>query len=464
MKHVIVLPGGAEISSGFGTVNAIKSTSYSASVNSGTELTAGAVCAAAFDVSIISPGGEMQIQEGTELTVFSEDENGARTQIGLFTTQKPARTSAHMYRVQSYDRAIRLDRDISTFIDNLTAWPYTLYDLAVLTLRECNLTLINSSIPNGSYAVQKFSATGMTGRMLMQRIGEACCRFGRITPGGDFEFAWYRETGKVIEPKDIAQNSLSYEDYETHEIDTVRIHQTADDVGVSYPVATEGANTYAITGNFLLTATTEDDLLPVAQTIYNEIHGITYTPCKFSTWYPSGLTAGDIVYVRDRNGKTFRTCIMSISRSGGKENVQSTGNYRRDSTAVVNNEIIGSAIFGKLLEVRKSIEGLRVAAKDLESKVSTELNLVANGLDLIITQVDGIQTYYRFDADGQYIGRTDDEAILRLAAGVIDILVAGYAAATFDRTGMKAPQATIETLNMKDYTWTADDEGYLNLS
>jgi hypothetical protein len=312
--------------------------------------------------------------------------------------------------------------------------------------------------------VQKFVATGMTGRMLMQRIGEACCRFGRITPGGDFEFAWYKETGKVIEPKDIVRNSLAYEDYETREIETVRIQQTEDDVGVSYPAATEGANTYSVAGNFLLTATTEDDLLPVAQTIYNEIRGITYTPCKFSTWYPSGLTAGDIVCVRDRNGKLFRTCIMNISRAGGKENVQSTGNYRRDSSAAVNQEIINSAIFGKLLEVRKSIEGLRVAAKDLESKVSTELNLVANGLDLVITQVEGIQTYYRFDADGQYIGRTDDEAILRLAAGVIDILVAGYAAATFDRTGMKAPQATIETLNMKDYTWTADDEGYLNLS
>lgn len=464
VKHVIVLPAGAEISSGAGTVNAIKSTSYSASVNSGTELTAGAMCAAAFDVSIISPGGEMRIQEGTELTVFAEDETGARTQIGLFTTQKPTRTSANMYRVQTYDRMIWLDRDISEFIDNLSAWPYRLYDLAVEALKECGLTLKNENIPNGDYLVQKFNGVGLTGRILLQRIGEACCRFGRITPGGDFEFSWYQETATVVEPKDIAQNSLVYEDYETHAVETVRIQQTDDDVGVSYPAATEGANTYTITGNFLLTATTEDDLFPVAQTIYSELHGITYTPCKFATWYPSGLSAGDIVHVRDRNEKTFRTCVMSISRSGGKESIHSTGSYRRDSSAVINNEIINSAIFGKLLEVRKSIEGLRVAAKNLESKVSTELNLVADGLDFVITQVDGIQTYYRFDADGQYIGRTDDEAILRLAAGVIDILVAGYAAATFDRTGMKAPQATIETLNMKDYTWTADDEGYLNLS
>jgi len=79
-------------------------------------------------------------------------------------------------------------------------------------------------------------------------------------------------------------------------------------------------------------------------------------------------------------------------------------------------------------------------------------------------EINGIKTYFRFDADGQYIGREDDEAILRLSAGIVDVLVAGYAAATFDRTGVTAKQATIEMLHMKGYSWIADDDGYLNLS
>lgn len=464
MKHIIVLPDGAEISSGAGTVNAIKSTSFTDAVNSGLELTAGAMCASAFDASIISPGGEVQIQEGSELIVFSEDENSRRTQVGLYTTQKPTKTSANMYRIQTYDRMIRLDRDVTAFVDGLQAWPYRLYDLAALTLKECGLALKNTEIPNGDYLVRQFSPSGLTGRALMQKIGEACCRFGRITPDGAFEFAWYQETGISVPPGKILRNSLSYEDFETHAIENVRIRQTEDDVGVSYPGDSEDANTYAITGNFLLTADTDEDLLPVAQMIFSELQGIVYTPCRFTTWYPSGIKAGDIISVFDRNGNEFKTCAMSISRTGAKQTFQSTGSYRRDSSAVVNDSMISSAMYGKLLEIRKNIEGLRVAAKDLESKVSTELNLVADGLDLVISQVDGIQTYYRFDADGQYIGRTDDEAILRLSAGVVDILVSGNAAATFDRTGLNALQATIETLNMKGYTLSVDNGGYLNLA
>lgn len=464
VKHIIVLPNGAEVSSGAGTVNAIKSTSFTSAVNSGMELTAGAMCASSFEANIISPGGEIQIQEGTELTIFSEDENGKRNQVGLYTTQKPTRVSANMYRIQTYDRMIWLDKDITAFVESLQAWPYRLYDLASLTLKECGLTLKNTEIPNGDYFVRQFSPSGLTGRTLMQRIGEACCRFGRITPEGAFEFAWYQETEITVTPGKILRNSLSYEDYETHAIENIRIRQTEDDVGVSYPGESEEANTYAITGNFLLTADMEEDLAPVAETLYNELQGIDYTPCKFTTWYPSGIKAGDIFSVIDRNGKEFKACAMSVSRSGAKQIIQSTGSYRRDSASVVNDSLISSALYGKILEIRKNIEGLRVAAKDLESKVSTELNLVANGLDLVITQIDGIQTYYRFDADGQYIGRMDDDAILRLTAGVIDVLVSGYAAATFDRTGLRAEQATIETLHMRDYTLSADADGYLNLS
>lgn len=85
-------------------------------------------------------------------------------------------------------------------------------------------------------------------------------------------------------------------------------------------------------------------------------------------------------------------------------------------------------------------------------------------LQPISDEIDGIKTYYRFDADGQYIGRVDDEAILRLAAGVLDVLVAGYATATFDRTGMTAEQANIKTLHMGDYTLALGNDGHLTLS
>ena len=51
--------------------------------------------------------------------------------------------------------------------------------------------LVNTQLPNGSYPVQKFSAEGITGRQLMQWIGQAAGRFCRATAEGKVEFSWY---------------------------------------------------------------------------------------------------------------------------------------------------------------------------------------------------------------------------------------------------------------------------------
>lgn len=465
MRHIITLSDGSVITSGVGTKNAIISTAFSASVNTGAELAPGSMCATFFEVNIVAPGGEIKVQEGTEILVEEESDSGERIRVGLFTAQKPTRVSANQYRVESYDRMTWLDRDISAFIENLTDWPYSLYNLAEMVLSECGLELKTTSIPNGDYQVRKFSAQGTTARTLMQKIGEACCRFGRIDSDGKFEFAWYKNTDTILYARDIMRNSLSYEDYSVKKVECVNIRQTEDDIGVSFPtVETEGANTYAIVGNFLLTADTENDLRPIAEKIYEEIEWISYTPSKFSVWRSFAVNAGDIITVSDRNGKHFTTCAMEINKTGTAQELRSYGSHMRPSAAVVNSQTIGSALFGKILELRKTIEGLRVAAKDLESQFATELEMVANGLNLVVSQVNGLSTYYRFDADGQYIGRPNDEITLRLAAGVIDILVAGYAAATFDRTGMTAPQATVEALSIGDYSLDVSKDGYLNLS
>lgn len=146
--------------------------------------------------------------------------------------------------------------------------------------------------------------------------------------------------------------------------------------------------------------------------------------------------------------------------------------WNYEGWAVSRNGYNGPFIMGATLEngiLAEAITAAKLVAGTIQSADGGKTFFVDldNGvvrIQPLADEINGIKTYYRFDADGQYIGRVDDEAILRLSAGVIDILVAGYAAATFDRTGMRAPQATLETLNMRGYTWTADEEGYLNLA
>lgn len=124
------------------------------------------------------------------------------------------------------------------------------------------------------------------------------------------------------------------------------------------------------------------------------------------------------------------------------------------------------------------IKAVKEVIDDLASykeQMSTELEMLADGVTISVTknisdqlsegdnnlqeQINEITTNYRFTADGQYIGRTDDEAILQLAAGVVNVLVAGHAMATFDRTGVNAEQVTVKKIHMGDFTLSVSDDG-----
>ena len=192
LKTVIVLPDGTELSSGVGTKNAIKSITVTECVNDAQELTLGSTCANMIELTAITPYGGFSIAEGDEFTVYREDAEGDRNKVGFFTAEKPTRASAHSLKVTAYDRISWLDKDLTAWIAGLTAWPYTLYDLAKMTCSQCGLELRNTSLPNGSYLVQHFSAEGITGRQIMKWVGEIAGRFCRATPDGLIEFAWYQ--------------------------------------------------------------------------------------------------------------------------------------------------------------------------------------------------------------------------------------------------------------------------------
>ena len=191
LKTIIVLPDGTEISSGVGTHNAIISCSFTDCVNSGTELTLGSVCSNMVELKLITPEGGLQIAAGDEITVYKSENENTRHLLGVFITEKPVRSSAHTMNLTAFDRVCKLDRDLTQWLAELPSWPYSLYDMAAMTCEACGLELVNEEIQNGSYMVQKFAAEGITGRKILQWVGEASGRFCRATSDGKIEFAWY---------------------------------------------------------------------------------------------------------------------------------------------------------------------------------------------------------------------------------------------------------------------------------
>lgn len=336
IRSLIVLPDGTEVSNGIWEQNTIQSFTYTGSVNNGDELTIGSVFSNWIEVKMFTPNGNLTIPTGQEVVVYKVADDGTRTRIGLFTLQKPERPSRNTYRITAYDRVSWLDRDITEFLKSLDGWPYSLLTFAQMVCEECLLTLVNRKIPNGDFPVYKFPANKMTARELMGYIGQLCGRFCRATADGDIEFAWYTDSGVVLQPTgDRYFNTLKYEDYRVEKIDIVQVQLAEGEYGLRFPEGKAGDNAYILSGNPLITFINEQ-LLPYLEIIHREIEYSIYTPFRATIPACLDIQPGHIVRMIDSNGHIIDTYVMTKIQKGQKETIESTGSARRDVPAVVN--------------------------------------------------------------------------------------------------------------------------------
>ncbi|MBR2048274.1 MAG: hypothetical protein IJ960_06715 [Oscillospiraceae bacterium] len=348
LRNLIVLPDGTEIFSGVGTVNAIQSTTLTEIVNSGPELTLGSVCASMLEMKLITPDGGLRLSAGDELTLYKVPDSGDWAKIGPFTLETPARPSKNTFQLTAYDRTSWLDRDLSTWFASLDGWPYALHTLARMTCEACGLTLVTEDIPNGDFTVDKFHPKEVTGRRLMEWIGQIACRFVRATPDGEIEFAWYTPSGVTLTPNGARYYSgLRYEG-QVAPIDAVQIRINDGESALCLPMAEEGANCYIIEGNPMLTGLVEQTQM-VLENIRAELAGFSYTPCRVSIPACLDIHAGQTVDIIDPNGNTFMTCVMQKIQKGQRDTIESTGSARRDSSTASHNQSV-QAIANRAVE------------------------------------------------------------------------------------------------------------------
>lgn len=386
-KTILVLPSGVEVSSGAGQETAIASCQVTQCVNSGTELTLGSACAAMAEIKLFTPAGGLQIAAGDELTLYQQVD-GTRQKLGIFIAEQPARPSANTLSVTAYDRIIRLDQDLTGWVNSLTGWPYTLHDLAVMVCEACGVTLADTQIPNGSFLVQPFTAQGVTGRKLIQWIGQAAGRFCRATAEGLLEFGWYtpapQSVGLGAGQIYYDQGGLTAADYAVAPIDKVQLRSSQEDVGVIYPADAAGTNAYQITANPLLMGAAKETLEPVAQALYTQLQGVSYVPCTVKLPGNSPIRAGHILPVTDKNGRTFQSYIMLRTCAGQQDRLESTGSHRRDSTAAVN-ELGFENLSGRVLNLRVDVDGIKAENKEADGRIAT-LEMTVDGIHTTVQQ------------------------------------------------------------------------------
>ena len=385
LKTLLVLRDGTEVFSGSSEASAVQSCTVKESVNDSRELTLGSTCASMLEVKLLLKGGDINISAGDEVAAYKVDEEGVRHAVGLFTVEDPARPTANTMKLVAYDRITWLDKDLAQWLTDLSGWPYSLFRFAGMVCEACGLSLRNTQIPNGDYLVQKFAAGSVTGRRLMQWIGQIAGRFCRATAAGEIEFAWYEPSGVSITPDGDCfyyQNGLSFEKYQVAPIEKVQLKLTADDVGVVWPNETGEKNTYIISGNYLLTDTGTSALLPLAQTLYDQLKDVTYTPFKVSVPAAMDLHAGQTVQVTDQYGNSFTSFIMNKTQSGQRDTLECTGSQSRSSTSVVNQEGY-RALNRQMLEIKRTVEGFSMVASRLETLQIGARNLIRKSENLL---------------------------------------------------------------------------------
>ena len=468
LRNLIVLPDGSELFSGPGTENAIQRVTLTQQVNTGEELTVGSVGSATLEATLFTSGGNLHIAPGEEITLYQVDKTGARTKTGVFTVIGALRPSANRYVITARDATARLDRDLRLWLESLDGWPYSLYDFTQMVCAACQLTLRNDSLPAGDWRVEKFSLRNITGRRLMEWIGQVCGCFCRATTDGELEFAWYAPSEVTITPggeTPYFMDTLEAADYTVAAVDRVHLKLTEKDVGVTWG---NGTNTYVLMGNYLLAGHTGEELLTVAQRLYEILNSVTYTPCRVSIPAAAQVVTGDVIQVTDNNGRQFPVYVMSKTVEGNIASLQSVGSAYRNPERVSGKEHWN----GRLLELEADVDGLRMKNTDTDGKIFTleasvdglrskftdqkseldgaverisQMEQTAEGLSLRVRSVtdDGVTKVstsagYTFDENGLTVRKSGKEIQTQITEDGMTVYKNGNAVLTANSGGVEA--------------------------
>ena len=420
----LILPDGTSLSSGTPGQAAILSFSHTESVNSGQELEPGGCCAAMIRAEIL---GAPPIQSGMELVVW----RGQRL-LGRFTVQEAVARGGRL-SITAYDGITRLDRDLTHWLAERSQWPISMAELTEAVCEACGLE--TATVPDSPYMARAFTESFVTGRQLLQWIGQVCGCFFRVNGDGRLECGWYSRTEKT--PDFYYRDSLCLADYEVQPVQQVRLIQSAADVGVQYPLVTEQVNTYILRSNPLLAAHSSDEIEPVARSLYDLLQPITYTPCTVTVGEDTAIRAGDIITVMDKT-----VYVMTAQLEQGRLRLSCTGSKNRSDSANVT--ISSKELNGRVLELNTRMDGLTAENRDSAGKLS-RLSMTVEGLTAEVTN--------RLSADDRRLTKLEQTADalnlhVQQAAGRV-VTDTGY---TFDAEGLKIARSGTDMVNCLDHS------------
>ena len=283
-------------------------------------LTYGECNAAQFEVTVADV---LQDLTGKEFMV-SVEVGDYEMSMGIYTVEQFTRQAdRRMKKITAYDRMRKFSTDVSTWYQGLK-FPMSLREFRCSLCEYVGIKQIDVNLPLDDMQVAKtIEPEQLNGLDVIQAICELNGCFGHMDKTGRLKYQFLNKSGlypsEILMPSDelfpsdlsdsenteqiafYKQSETTYEDYVTQTINRVQIRQEEGDIGALYPNDTGGSNTYVVEGNFLVYGKSADDLATIASSVYDQISGISYRPCKIVTAGLPWVEVGDglVCYTSD---------------------------------------------------------------------------------------------------------------------------------------------------------------------
>lgn len=350
----------------------IISCKWTSGVNSSTNLIVGDTTADSVDVQIRNL--EKGIVTGEALEYYKVDGN-TETKVGVFYAEAPTVASKVSIRFTAYDSIAKLGVDASPWLmENQDNFPMSLRAIVDAVCDLAGITGKPGTFSHEDLQVPAFYSDGITARQIVSWAAQIAGCFCRSTSSGGIEFAWYKATETVISDSKATgtiqymQDSLSCKQYQTDVIQRVQLKQADDDVGVIYPADADG-NVFAISGNLMLSMLDTPTLEAIAQDLYAKVKDISYTPAECKLFPTCAVNAGDIIKINTVQTGELTVYVMSVYTDSSGTQVSSTGDQNYSDKAAVSSEKYHNPQ-GRYYLLKKSIDGLKATAKDLQGNIS----------------------------------------------------------------------------------------------
>lgn len=293
-----------------------------------------------------------------------------------------------------------------------------------------NKTLVTTNSDSNTIT----SETTISGKKVITAICEINGCFGNINRDGKFEYVILNSITSALYPSENLYPSdevfpsdsnaesmtgkyieFDYENFQTRNITQLEIRNSSESSGEI--VGTTG-NNYVISGNFLVSDKSGDDLRQIADNILSVINKASFIPVKSSNCVGNPcLMLGDPIRF-NTSREIIETYILQRTLSGiqaKRDSFVSSGNeYYSEKVNSVKNEI--DSLKGKANKLERTADHTLSELADLDENTSSRFEQTANAITAEVTARQGADSQISASLELK-IDKTDDGTIISLING-----------------------------------------------